>query len=226
MQQQAPGLGRIHVPDEQDKHYPLRAALPPRGTPRPDYRYWWSHGIEDQDGTTECVAYSGHGWALDGPVRNTKVPDQDTIYNEARKRDGIPGTDYDGTNDRGLMKFFKEIGIVAEYRWAQTMDDVLDGIAFLGPLLFGTDWYRGMFEPDERGFLVPTGPIDGGHEWEIIGVSFNYEFLTMKQTWGRGWGNNGRAKVSFEVAEFLLFDDSRPGGYPGDCCIGTEVKAA
>ena len=62
-------LGRVYIPDERDKKFPMSAALAKTGSTTRQYRYWWdSAWWGDQGATSRCVAYSWMHWVEDGPV--------------------------------------------------------------------------------------------------------------------------------------------------------------
>ena len=74
--------------------------------------------------------------------------------------------------------------------------------------------------PDKDGYLHATGGEEGGHDWLIIGASKTRNAYRMQNSWGTGWGENGRAWIKREDYKQLL------EGMGGDCCSATEVKAA
>ena len=214
-------FGRWFSPDKRDANFPAREVLPVT-VERPRYQYWYSAGILNQRTTPRCVGYSGKGLLLDGPVRNTAVnPTPDDLYVGAQRNDEWAGTDYDGTSVRGLMRYLIQLGLITEYRWAQTIDDILDHLAVRGPVLVGTDWTPGMNYPDEHGYLWPDDvESDSGHAYELRGANFEREDIRMKQTWGYGWGNNGMAWMTAEVVNHLVFERN------GEAAIVVEKKVA
>jgi len=211
-------FGRWFSPDERDKDYPLREVLP-ETVDRPRYQYWYSSGVLDQRNTPRCVGFSGKGLLTDGPVRNLSPITPEALYFGAQDNDEWYGNNYDGTSVRGLMKYLYQLGYITEYRWAQTIDDILDHLAVRGPVLAGTDWTNSMFYPDSQGFLRPDdSETDSGHAWELRGANFEREDLRMKNTWGYGWGKNGMAWITAEALEYLIFERN------GEAAIVVERK--
>ncbi len=73
-----------------------------------------------------------------------------------------------------------------------------------------------MFTPDDRGLVVPTGGIAGGHAYLISG----YNRLTKKyrcvNSWGEFWGQRGRFWIREEDMHRLLFE------LDGEACAAVE----
>lgn len=217
------GLGRLEIEDTRDQDYPARRLIPAmldeEGQEAVDrgWRYWWDRGWWGNQGSTpQCVAYAMLHLLEDGPW--TKRPytpgagpiiNPALVYREAQKRDEWPGENYDGTSARGACKYLLERGVITEYRWCFSLEDVVDVLLRYGPVSFGTWWMTGMFTPDEHGFIYPTGSSAGGHQVHVNGVNVREEKLRIKNSWGRGWGKNGSCWMRFNDFRFLL---ERAGG--------------
>ena len=85
----------------------------------------------------------------------------------------------------------------------------------MGPVVVGTYWYRGMFKPDRNGIIRPTGGIVGGHAYVINGVDKSKKLFRIKNSWGKNWGINGHAYISFADMEKLMKQN-------GEICIAIE----
>lgn len=223
------GLGRRHAPDPRDQGYLLReltvtakaAARKPRIN-----RYWYSQGWwGDQGETQQCVAYSWLHWIEDGPTTHRpKKPgtppmfDPAAIYAEAQKVDDWPGEEpsYFGTSVRAGAKVLQSRGLISEYRWTWSVEDVIDALLYVGPVVVGTNWYRSMFTPDENGILGIAGPIDGGHAYVLNGISIPKNLIRIKNSWGRGWAQKGYAHIMPHDLQRLLNEE-------GECCLAVEV---
>lgn len=75
------------------------------------------------------------------------------------------------------------------------------------PLIVGTSWLDGMFDPDASGQVHVTGNIAGGHEYLALGVNYETATLTFLNSWGTGWGLGGRFTMSFRDFSYLLAQD-------------------
>jgi hypothetical protein len=205
------GLGRRKEFDAKSKRFPIRQLL---DTGKAFRSYTWRVAVWlDQQRTPECVGYSwAHELAARPVVRPATVDIAHRIYRGAQDNDQWPGNDYEGSSVLGGAKFVQELGYMDEYRWAFSLDDLIRTVGHHGPAVLGTEWDESMFDPDKDGFLVPNGNVAGGHAWLVYSVNVPGRFFRMWQSWGRGWGDNGTAKVSFDAMGQLLDRD-------GEACI-------
>lgn len=232
------GLGRLRSEDPRDARWPagpyLTAVLSGReGDDRAHHaeeamqrgwRFWWPSGWwGDQGYTPQCVAYATLHALEDGPVTREPfspgegpVMNPKRLYDAAQERDEWPGENYDGTSARGAARYLKERGMISEYRWATTIDELTQATLCYGPVLFGSLWYSGMDRPDAAGFVRPSGYVRGGHETLVNGVNVNEGYLRLKNSWGRRWGDEGYFRLRLEDARYLLEDAG------GDACLLIE----
>lgn len=212
------GLGRWFSPDPQDENHLMRSAMPPPEEvelPRSTYWYPGRPGTLNQGRTPQCVGYSAKRWMLASPLPNTKGPSPTQLYYGAQDNDEWAGNDYPGSSVRGVFKFLQQEGHVREYGWAWRAEVVLQWELLYGTVILGTNWYRGMFTPDDSGFVRIGGPIDGGHAYHIIGADRVRGAFRILNSWG-DWGENGRAWIAGEDVQRLLDED-------GECCTALEV---
>lgn len=215
-----PALGRLHVPDERDKNFLMAAPQTGRRS-----RFWarLHGGVNDQGATPHCVAHAMELWARLLPVVNAYKDglriDKRTLYNESKKHDGYPGVD--GTTLRAAYKVLQARGLVRSYTWAWDLDRIDKHLLEVGPVVVGTLWTTRMFTPvwhKGEAFLYPDGQNEGGHAWTLVGINLDRRgpsgeegCYRMENSWGEGWGDNGRAWVTRDVMSYLLAEAGEAG---------------
>lgn len=207
-------------------NWPVRAALPAR--PIIDrYKMWRWHNPLDQLAEGACVGFGITHELLASPVPvnlervKVDVPRDPTqfarfLYNRAKMIDEWEGIDYEGTSVRAGFLASSVIGLIKEFRWAFGLQDVKDTILVKGPVVFGINWYSGMYEAP-RGVLRVTGDLVGGHC--LIGVGRDshdgQRGTILQNSWGPDWGNNGLAWISDHDLDRLLHEQ-------GEACVPTR----
>lgn len=218
-------FGRVHKEDKRDFNFKVSDVLNTIDMPYIEKKFWWANGWNGNQGSTpECVSYSWSHWFEDGPViqdtiigRQKPVYDTTELYEKFREYDEIEGN-YDGTTVRAGAKTFQKLGIVKEYRWAETVEDVINTLKYLGPMVVGTKWTERMNKPTSSKFIIrPTGRNSGGHAYLLNGVDSDSEMFRIKNSWGPGWGDRGTAYIRFRDFERLLEDR-------GEACVAFENK--
>ena len=75
-----------------------------------------------------------------------------------------------------------------------------------------------MFNPNRRtGLISVRGRLAGGHAYIINGVDTRRQLFRIKNSWGRNWGLNGRAFISFRDMQTLI-------RLRGEICLATEIS--
>lgn len=136
------------------------------------------------------------------------------VYTWASHHDWIPGgypKEDTGSTGIAAAKAAKHMGMISSYRHAFGIEHTL-GALMLQPVMIGIPWHEGMFTPDENGFLPLTGKVDGGHEIAVIGYDDRDKFVTLLNSWGPSWGQDGTAKLRVDDLDRLLRDQ-------GDCTV-------
>lgn len=116
------------------------------------------------------------------------------------------GRDDTGSSVTAAGKATQHLGFINSYRWMFGYDEFLAGL-MLNAVLVGTVWKRNMFNPDSKGFLDVSGPVDGGHAYLVLGYSRVYEYFTILNSWGIGWGRKGKARIKADDMRRLIEDD-------------------
>lgn len=216
------GLGRLPAADNRDGAYAIRTLLAQaEPAPAPTKRSWFANGWwGDQLATSRCVAFAWTHWLEDGPLTQrgpTPIVDPLALYARAQELDEWPGSDYDGTSVRAGAKALQELGLIESYLWAFDAATIVDAILRVGPVVVGTDWYSGMFDPDAGGLLHLTGGLAGGHAYVLDGANTTTGLVRVKNSWGRAWGRHGFAALRFDDLDRLIEAD-------GEACLAVELR--
>lgn len=210
-------FGRRHAPDTRDKNHLMQAVIPAETDIISKYwddDYYWG----DQGQTPQCVGYAWAHWIENDPITYPSPGprfDPTYIYNAAQRVDEWPGEDYDGTSVRAGAKVLQSNSFITSYNWAWDADTIARAILTTGPVVVGTEWLENMFYPDPFGVIHPSGPSVGGHAYLLNGYDSETRLFRIKNSWGRSWGKEGHAFISFEDLNSLISMD-------GEACLAVE----
>lgn len=206
-----PRLDRLIEFDEQSREYPVRQVL---AASQPRSFTWRCKSWLDQGQEGACV---GFALAHELAAWPAEVPDltndfaRTRIYWEAQKIDpweggAYPGASpqYEGTSVLAGVKIAHKLGYFKEYRWCFGIQDVLLALGYNGPVVLGIPWYYDMYEPNADGFIRPTGSIVGGHAILARAVNIKDRTVTLRNSWGRDWGRDGDALITWDDLSSLL----------------------
>jgi hypothetical protein len=214
-----PKLGRLIEFDDRSRNFSIRKLL---GANRPLRSYTWRCGSslnQQQEGA--CVGFAWTHELIARPKEHKHLNDQDAvqIYRLARTLDPWPGENYEGTSVLAGVKAVqrKYNNLISEYKWAFGIDDVLQTLAYKGPLVLGIDWFEKMFEPNSSGIISASGNPIGGHAILANGIDPKKNLIRLHNSWGPSWGFNGDCFISFQDLDFLL----KRGG---EACIPINRK--
>lgn len=176
--------------------------------------------ILDQGQIGSCTGNAGIGALgtdpLYGPVLqfvpglNFDEGDALNLYHDATVADPYPGTyppDDTGSDGLTIGKVLKSRKWISEYRHTFSLIEAVKGLQ-LGPAITGIPWTASMFEPDTDGFLNVdfSSGVVGGHELVVDAVlpvysdagelDYRKSYIRLSNSWGIGWGRNGRAYLT------------------------------
>jgi len=185
--------------------------------------------VLDQGHLGSCTGNAGTGALGTQPfydaVGRTVLPDPHEIkkaedfavelYSGATVVDGYPGIyppDDTGSSGLAICKVLKARGTIQGYRWARTAYGFVQ-LLMRGPVLQGMPWYEAFFEPDAHGFIDAdphwsSSRLAGGHEVEALGVEIDTKdvfdsVIVYANSWGTGWGDQGRFRMRLRTYEQL-----------------------
>jgi len=201
-------LGRLVEHDPRSWDYPARRTTQLKTV-------LWSHHapILDQGNLGSCT------WNAMAQCLNTakfvksrpkgKYLDEDIaikLYSRATQLDNFPGAwppNDTGSSGIAAAKAGVEAGYLTGYTHAFGMQHFLESIQ-LSPVIVGTDWLTDMFNPSPKGYVAVSGDVAGGHEYAVLGVNMTGRYVTCLNSWGAGWGVNGRFRIRFDDFANLL----------------------
>lgn len=177
------------------------------GVALPDEKLWRIGPILDQGEEGACVGFAWRAWMSAMPIANE--PDRHIqardIYLRAQRVDEFEGQEprMSGTSVRAGAKVMVEEGHLREYVWSGSADEILTWVRAKGPLVFSTQWFDAMYEPDENGYVYPKGGIAGGHALCMFGVTADDD-VHIQQSWGEDHGVDGCIRVSRKTLSYLI----------------------
>lgn len=130
------------------------------------------------------------------------------VYSAATAIDPWEGTyppEDTGSNGLSVAKVLLSRKLINGYKHATSLDAVITALAEQ-PVITGTSWNYDMYRPDADGRIHITGPTQGGHEYVLDQLDMENERIWMQNSWGPGWGLEGRGYFTFADYEALLKD--------------------
>ena len=113
---------------------------------------------------------------------------------------------------RELLKALHGAGLSVAGFWTRSAVDVRQALRQgLGPVLLTARWSAGMLAPDRNGFVLPRGRIMGRHTVVIVGYDTTRAAFRLLNSFGKSWGQLGRAWVAAADLQALLRD--------GEACV-------
>ena len=201
--------------DERSRNFPIRGVI--RKAVKRKNRLWQVGPILDQGSEGACVGFGWTAEALASPVRvdlnriKTRAPKEPNkfaqyVYAFAKTIDEYEGVDYEGTSVLAGAKSMQTFRLLKEYRWAFSMDEIIDGIIAKGPVVLGIPWYDSMYEAP-NGILKVSGEQVGGHCILAVGYKVypgGEDAVILQNSWGKDWGVNGLAEIKVsELAKLV-----------------------
>ena len=132
-------------------------------------------------------------------------------------------------------RVMRRLGFVKEFRWIHALDELLSAVAYLGPVVFGCDWRKGMSKPDPDGFVAPTGGWRGKHcvlinRLHVVRAEDgtpdrHLSWIGFQNSFGADWGLDGSARVRLQDMERLVTDmDACVPLFMSNGSLGTDIE--
>ena len=210
-------------PEVRAANQPFRINVKAAGirTDRPLRSYSWTPRVWlDQGQEGACTGFgAAHVMSMAPNARTMTNANGQAFYKGAQRYDEWPGENYEGSSVNGVMSFLlHETKYLTEYWWAESVEEILHAIGYYGPVEMGSVWRTGMMNTRSDGFIHVTGGQVGGHAYSIRAVNLSGKYVTVHNSWGKGWGVNGEAKLSFDDLGLLLRDS-------GECALPRKTRA-
>lgn len=204
------GLGRLVNHDPRSRAFPF-AARPEAAAPVGTVRWTRRAAILDQGQLGSCTGNAAAGWlGTDDAQQQGRADVTEALavdlYSAATKLDPWPGAwppDDTGSDGLSVCKVLQARGLISSYTHCFGLGDVLAALQS-GPVITGTNWYEGMFEPAARGLVEISGAVAGGHEYVVEGVDVERRELVFANSRGANWGEHGHFRMSYETYSRLL----------------------
>ena len=202
-----PALGRKVNHDPRSRAFPA----PTTGAHRPVTHRTYG-AVLDQGNVGSCVGNAAAHALNTRPLHVVRTPvlheeQALQIYAAATHVDPYPGAypaEDTGTDANSAAKILRDRGVISGWAHCFGLDHVLASLQ-LGPVMLGISWHASMFHPDAKGFVHPDGNVVGGHETLIRGDDGKGSVL-IRNSWGRGWGDRGHYRLTYDDLAALLAD--------------------
>ncbi len=185
-------------------------------------KVWVCDTVLDQLDTPHCVGFACADFGNTLPIDSGQTnADGHAIYYAAKVFDDEPREE-NGSTIRSGAKALQQRGMIQNYAFAKTVDELATWLDAKGPVVMGTTWYSAMMDTDKKGFVHAHGRMEGGHAWALIGYDFRNPFnryFVGLNSWGVSWGQNGRFNISTGDLRKLLWLD-------GEAMTAVEIPCA
>lgn len=205
--------------------------------------YTWGCGINlDQGHQGACVPF---GWSHEAAAKpkvwqNITNETALVMYHDVQLADEYPGEDYSGSSVNAGAIVSRTRGWIDQWWWAKDTREVVLALG-RGPVVIGVDWLSGMEDPDAGGWVHAEGVRLGGHCTLLRGIRLVWKpdagtrpyhqpdwfdrldtvrsYALIHNSWGKGWGLNGTAKISLSDLQVLI-------DRGGEACLPTRLDVS
>jgi hypothetical protein len=217
------GLGRQAHFDVRNLDFPARALaieerveyLPPKDRKWRQWRTWY------QGNDPHCTLYSELTLLSASPVTQPmrlirlmfkRFGEPGELFRKIQAEDRAHGRVYaEGATVLAAAQVGRDLGWWSSFAWAYRTEEARQAVCHVGPGIFGTNWYRSMYERDREGIVPDIRPGErpiGGHAWCCNGYDVERDLYRDEGTWNDGvrWhrGEQIRRLLEVEDGEFMI----------------------
>lgn len=187
-------------------------------------------------GAVHAALVTSNRWPLAGNA-TTDESYAIGVYSDATSIDGFDGsyppTDT-GSDGLSVSKVLQNRGLISGYVHATSVPAILTALQS-GPVIVGTSWHEQMFNPAADGRVSIGGAVAGGHEYVLDQIDTIHERVWIQNSWGTGWGQQGRGWLSYADLTLLMADEgdaisfvpiTAPAPQPGPMPPSTDNRFA
>lgn len=117
---------------------------------------------------------------------------------------------YEGSPEN-WAKLISKWGLIDSYYRCTDLNDLKVGLNN-SPVVIGVgvfrEWFDNTFTPIPGAIKYPTNTNDvlGGHAICCVGYDDNTKLIKFKNSWGKGWGDDGYGYLSYEYINDFMWD--------------------
>lgn len=143
------------------------------------------------------------------------------LYSSATAMDSYQGTyppEDTGSDGLSVAKAAQKAGLISGYTHCTSLNSALAALS-QQPVIAGINWYDSFDNPDQNGLIkIDSGAqVRGGHEICLDELNVEKKLIGFTNSWGTGWGAEGRAFLPWADFKRLLSED-------GDVTVFTPLS--
>lgn len=144
---------------------------------------------------------TGWSWSEDDCVR---LYHQETVLDDRQIPGEWPPQDTGSTGPWSMLALEKH-GYIKSWVHTRSLHTALR-LLVAGPISIGVSWFQDMFQPDSADTIHvdEASGLAGGHQIEVLALDVEGQRVQLCNSWGPGWGTDGRAWVSWTDFDLLL----------------------
>jgi GH25 family lysozyme M1 (1,4-beta-N-acetylmuramidase) len=172
----------------------------------------------DQKDTQHCLGFGMAHFGINLPVYTPYTEaDAHAFYYMAKELEGDPQGE-NGAYARSAAEVLLNLKRIEAYAFAPDIATIKWWLLNRGCMMVGSMWLQGMMTPDAENKVYATGSNRGGHFYLINEWTCD-NYIGIQNSWGKSWGQNGKAYISQTDFEKLFT-------YYGEAITAVELDDA